>query len=51
MELDDVGTHDDGGGQKIDQVLQHGKEDRENENSLKKKVYLIGPSLFRQSRH
>jgi hypothetical protein len=30
MELDD-GTHGDGGGQKIDQVLQLGKQEREKQ--------------------
>ena len=48
VELDD-GTHGDGGGQKMDQVLQLGKE--KNKNRLKAKVYLIRPFLFRQSRH
>jgi hypothetical protein len=32
VELDD-GTHSDGGGQKLDQVLQHGKEEREKQKS------------------
>ena len=29
-----------------DQVLQLGKEEREKENGLKAKVYLIGPFCF-----
>jgi hypothetical protein len=50
MELDD-GTHGNGGGQKMDQVLQLEKKKEKNKNGLKAKVYLIGPFLFRPSRH
>jgi len=50
VELDD--GHGDGGGLSEDQVLQLGKEEREkNKNGLKAMVYLIGTSLFHQSRH
>jgi hypothetical protein len=44
VELDD--GHGDGGDQKMIKCFTFGKEEREKQNGLKAKVYVIGPFLF-----